>query len=256
MKNIGTLFLLSTTLISCAGSQHYGNGLGDQFAQFEDRSESEVNPTPHYKVRHFDKKKKRGPASAGRETSKDISKLDNKKVYFLSLYEQYLTFSQIYPSFKKSIKTCASFHQEFINYNDRPKIWKYELKEEITDDIENVVWHVPYEGQRATKETLPLAMKSHMDRTHTEIKQLCDNGFSDNYYAFANYITLAQGEKVSAKTLEGANSLVKMSIVFNKLLIENLAHKEKADIGRGLASKTEDIEYTDISFRRMQALWF
>lgn len=99
-------------------------------------------------------------------------------------------------------------------------------------------------------------MKSHMDRTHTEIKQLCDNGFSDNYYAFANYITLAQGEKVSAKTLEGANSLVKMSIVFNKLLIENLAHKEKADIGRGLASKTEDIEYTDISFRRMQALWF
>ncbi|WP_419172342.1 hypothetical protein [Halobacteriovorax sp.] len=255
MKKIGTLFLLSTTLISCAGSQHYGNGLGDQFAQFTDRSESEVNPTPTYKVRKFEKKK-RGPASADSQTSKDISKLDNKKVYFLSLYEQYLTFSQIYPSFKKEIKTCASFHQEFINYNDRPKMWEYTLKEEITNDIENVVWHLPYEGKRATKKTLPLAMRDHMDRTHKELEQLCYNGFSDNYYTFANYITLAKDKKVSAQTLKGANSLVKMSVVFNKLLIENLAHKEKADKGRGLASKTEDIEYTDISLKRMQALWF
>ncbi|MFG1482161.1 hypothetical protein ABMA79_03625 [Halobacteriovorax sp. HFRX-2_2] len=254
MNKLATLILLSS-LMSCATGTHHTETIENKIAGFEDRSDSEINPIPSYKIRAF-KKKSRGPASVGEEPTKDISKLDNKKVYFLSLYEQYLTFSQLYPSFKKEVKTCAYFHQEFISYNDKPRIWDYQLKEEIDDSIENIVWHLPYDGERATKSTLPLAMQEHMDRTHYELTKLCDNGFSDNYYVFENYITLAKSDKVAAGTSEGANSLVKTSLVFNKLLIDNLSTKKKVNVGRGLASSTEEIEYTDISFRRMQALWF
>ncbi|MFG1499310.1 hypothetical protein ABMA70_03810 [Halobacteriovorax sp. XZX-3] len=254
MNKLATLILLSS-LMSCASSTHQTESIESKIAGFEDRSDSEVNPIPSYKIRSF-KKKSRGPASVGQELTKDISKLDNKKVYFLSLYEQYLTFSDLYPSFKKDVKTCAYFHQEFSSYNDKPKTWSYQLREDIDDNIENVVWHLPYDGERATKATLPLAMKEHMDRTYYEISKLCDNGFSDNYYVFENYISLAKSNKVYAGTSEGANSLVKTSLVFNKLLIDNLSTKKKVNIGRGLASKSEDIEYTEISFRRMQALWF
>ncbi len=255
MKKLTTLFFL-ISLTSCSSFNPSKDPIEQKLSEFEDRSNSEVNPIPPFKIRHFDKKS-RGPASASEaEVTRDISKLNNKKVYFLSLYEQYLTFSSLYPSFKKEIKTCAYFHQEVVSYKDKAKNWEYELREEISDDIDNIVWHLPYEGKRATKETLPLAMKEHMDRTYTELSNLCYNGFSDNYYVFENYITLAKDKKVAAGTQEGANSLIKNSIVFNKVLIDNLSKKKKVPVGRGIASKVQEIEYTDISFRRLQALWF
>lgn len=255
MKKISAIMVL-ISLVSCANSSYQNEVIKQRLSQFEDRSTEEVNPTPPYKIRQYSKKT-RGPAStSAHDTSKDISRLDNKRVYFLSLYEQYQIFSSLYPSFKKEVKTCAYFHQEFVSYNDKPKLWKYDLKEDITDDIENIVWHLPYEGERATVLTLSLAMKEHMDRTRSELETLCYNGFSDNYYIFENYITLAKSKKVKAGTQEGANSLVKTSLVFNKLLIDNLSTKSKVRSGRGIASNVENIEYTDISFRRMQALWF
>ncbi|HLT22902.1 MAG TPA: hypothetical protein VKZ84_05650 [Bacteriovoracaceae bacterium] len=94
----------------------------------------------------------RTPASAV-----DVEKLSAKRVYFKTLFEQYLTFSELSQTTKK-IDHCPAFHSDFLEA--RP--------------LEGVI------SQRRSDHII-----ASMEQ---ELVELCDRGVSANYYRFENLV--------------------------------------------------------------------
>ena len=250
MRTNLSLITIFTLLSSCGSYYKKPESIEAKMARYTSKDES-VNNVPDYMVSSYKYKGSRYPASADREEVNE----SNKSVYFLSLYEQYQSMAELYPTNKKVIKYCPTFHQEILKKS--PRVSVYKLKNEIDFSKSSIVSSLDFDGQEASKKNLSQAMSIYMDQTYAELTQLCESGVSSNYYIYENFITLAQKNGVLGKNQDSLNALFKTTVFFNDALISSISDKEKIRTrGRSIAStKKLEVDYTQEAIRRLRATW-
>jgi hypothetical protein len=228
----------------------------------------------------------RSPASS-LEVSRETANLSTKRLYFMTLHDQYEEFKQISEINSPTIQRCPNFHSglvdnrvrvskenqmnQLINWMDlEQKLSKHdELKSnpelqlpmsehEIYPNVSDV--YLKDKTNKNLSELVREGMRVHLKKLQAELEELCEHGNSDNYYAFENLIT-----SVSNKGLEpaadGAKILLKTTLVSNMVLLNSL-QRWIPSTGRSPASVTvnnnnmssENSKQNEI-FRRLKTPW-
>lgn len=242
------IFLVTSLLMlaSCASTYRRPESIEEKMARYKSRSVS-TNKIPKYEVESFSYSRGRVPASAYKAQGLDYS---NKNLYFLSLYEQYESFTELYPEYRKDIKHCPVYHQVLLDYKDTPKKWSWSKKTKNDYQNKTIVKQLPNSSS-----SIPIAMRDHMDRNYEELSQLCFTGASDNYYIYENLIEITKKNKLG-KNAQGVNSLLKTTLFYNETLLNTIGEKSRARAkGRGLASTKKKVNYTQEALTRLKANW-
>ncbi len=234
--------IMTLSLVSCASIYRRPESIQDKMSRYRSK-EIRTNIVPDYFAKDFSF---RGRIPASAEDSLDYT---NKNLYFLSLYKQYEHFSELYPSFKKNVKYCPRFHQELLTYREANKSTTFVKKEKITEnhDFLNVV----SKGHSNVEE----GIKKHMNRNFDEIIQLCEQGYSHNYYIYENLVTLSKEPGVILRNKESYNILLKNPIFFNQKLLTTIGSERRIQ-SRGIASTTLDQDFIKEASHRVGAKWF
>ena len=126
----------------------------------------------------------RAPAEMKVEQVQDKSP---RRIYFSSLYFQYLTIAEYLHSDQK-IESCPAFHHDKIETDERrvPKVALYKAKN-IDLAGKNFFPELAFNGA--------LSLADHHSNIHQELVTLCEEGVSDNYYKFDNLVTYYADKK-------------------------------------------------------------
>ena len=241
MKNLTALLSL-ITLISCGSYYRHPESIGQKMDRYRSK-EIRTNITPDFRVSAFKRGHTRSPASAEIPSAS----MNNKKVYFLTLLDQYNSMLSMYPTYGKKINLCPRFHQEVLEYKESRETPKWSAKSTINPDpiISSIQTdHPDFES----------AMRAHITRNHDELAQLCEQGSSHNYYIYENLITLSKEPGVLLGNSDGVNILLKSPIFFNQKLISAIGAKQKPK-GRKIASKNNSEDYNILALRRVNSTW-
>lgn len=255
-----TSTLINTILIlGLAGCSHNYAGpesFREKMARFQGR-EKEYLEVPELPVLDSSANKlnnlgnKRSPASIAPNRSEDTD-LSNKRLYFLTLYSQYLELSQWSAKNFETIKSCPHFHSTIlgqknianIEHNQKSQILEKVLAQNIEKDklalypelvlplergpeMKSVykVWQEDKISSVEEKsEILFEALNLHIQKLESEVKDLCSTGSSDNFYIFENLMTHFGSD--SGKQVEPSRSnigiLLRTNIYTNMALITML----------------------------------
>lgn len=154
---------------------------------------------------------------ARKPASLKAENLDEKspgRVYFSSLYYQYLTLSQYLHSDSK-IESCPAFHHDKIETEERQvsKVTLYKAS------------HIDLAGKNYFPELAfnkQFSLSDHFEGLHQELATLCEEGISDNYYKFDNLVTY-YADKKDFHTRPGAMAAVlKIPVFANYYLVKML----------------------------------
>ncbi len=283
-----TLSLAMTTMsllaISCSSGFKRPESIEEKMARFKAKNIGQ-NFTPSYKVANVDFTKKargRGPASVGKKNTGE-SNISNKRLYFLSLHNQYQQLKQYVSSDSApTLNICPRFHTSLVKYKetygDQPyktKVYspkftvsqlgdadysaKYpELYLPVSKDgkTPTVMDMVSKTENKKVEEVVKEAIKVHLSKTYIELKELCDYGSSDNYYVYENLLTHIQRKDEGwPASNDNMTVLLKTTLVGNMALIRSLEYQSKAEASRGIASVNNEVYYDDEVLDRMNADW-
>ena len=152
------------------------------------------------------------------ETKLEVEEVEGKsarRVYFSSLYHQYLTLGQ-HMDKNPGIKFCPQFH------HDRTEVdATYAVPEVLMYKASNVV----KEGRDYFPElafTKSFSLKDHHDMMKKELKVLCEEGVSDNYYKFDNLVTHYANKKSFHLDKTAMESVLKIPVFANFYLVKML----------------------------------
>lgn len=194
------------------------------FASFAFVSCSHINETP--KVVEFpfaadllnsiQSKIDRTPASIEFSAEEDKS---FRRIYFSSLYHQYVTLGQ-HTSSENQIKFCPQFHHDKVeadSYNV-PQIILYKKSSVGVKEKE-------YFPELVFNKNFSL--KDYERTIQKELETLCEEGVSDNYYKFDNLITHHSSRSAFHKKPGAMESVLKIPIFANYYLIRMLETKNE-----------------------------
>lgn len=284
IQKIIPMALSLSFLAGCAGHYKRPESIEEKMARFEPQN-SQVNQVPLINAGKYrpTRKANRAPASVS-EDSKKAKKFSNKRLYFLSLYEQYQTMSQ-YTDRQNApkINTCPNFHTSLLTYreNDHRNYSKKELNFDIatfnknatneefltknpeyylplsTDSIrprvvDIITKDIPNHEKRAV---IQKALNIHVAKTYAELSELCQTGYSDNYYIYENLLTQNKRQSLFSRSSSGINILLRTTVFSNMSLVKSLQKKEEKRNFRGLASSEEKSILTDELFQRLDVNW-
>jgi CO dehydrogenase/acetyl-CoA synthase epsilon subunit len=210
------------------------------------------------------------PQEVGPTQASEDSTLSNKRLYFLSLYSQYENMKIFAEKFDApKVKICPNFHSSLLEHYDRKtapmtsahspvvsKKFKYdidklsqadyvasrpELMLPIVKDEQHpkVLDFINNEGEKINQEKINelvhQAIDIHLAKTYSEIRELCENGVSDNYYIYENLITYIKANEFSAGT-KNLNTLLKTTVFSNMAIMTSLHENKDVSKGRSIAS--------------------
>jgi hypothetical protein len=211
----------------------------------------------------------RGPASiSSKNETKTSIPYNNKKLYFLTLLDQY----KYMKTYSKSENTpeliiCPKFHSLLVLHSENyptnsysNKAWtpeKYD-KVKFTDDkylASHPELSLPVSKGSIFPTVLDLIKKSnsqieankivytafnlHLSKTYSELKELCEYGNSNNYYTFENLNTLVNRD-VFKKNSKNLNILLRTTIFSNIALKATIEKYSAKTPSRGIASVDPD----------------
>lgn len=194
--------------------------------------------------------------SSSSETTSNESMLSNKRLYFITLYSQYLELQRFQSTKLQEIKICPNFHGVLVDFrSDYPinsfsnlslnySITDQELgliKENFSQFITNhpelilaisnemnapriidKLTTISADKLRAevVRSYLNHAIVSYTEKLKNELIFLCNNGHSESYYNFENLVSI----KFSPENAGNFNVInyFKTPVVFNHFLIEAL----------------------------------
>ena len=244
MKSVN-LIVLSLIVASCASIYRRPESIQEKMTRYKTR-DKRINQVPSYSTNIKKIKPTRYPAST--TSGQDIS-MSNKNLYFISLYEQYETFSTLFPQYSQKLNHCAFFHQPMISYKTKNKKWDWSLKNSSEISKKKIVKALP-------SDNFQNAIRDHMKRNFQEVEKLCHTGQSSNYYIYENLITLIKQKQIIRQDIESLNSLYKISLFFNEKLLNEIATKKRArSSGRGLASTKQKVNFSQEALHRINATW-
>ncbi len=195
-------------------------------------------------------------------TEKDMT---NKKLYFQNLYQQYLDLNT-YVSVEKFpvLEMCPQFHSAFLEFKKKGQkdaavnfIFSYDVAklsdttylasnpelmlpmttEEMLPRVVDYLKSRPNITASEQSETVKKALQNHLGKTYAEVKELCEYGVSQNYYAFENLMTYAKTDTIAPGT-DGMKILLKTTIFSNEAIKTSLTKFTRPTGGRFPASTT------------------
>ena len=280
---------LTLAMVACSSSSYRKpESIEEKMNRFLPRK-SEIGKIPKFEVMHIDegkyaiRKNKRTPASvdtnAGSETT--IGPFRNKRTYFLTLLSQYEDLSSYSENSAPKITTCPNFHTSLIKHRETQAIpfgvkrklnvnftadsstWKTEYLARypelslpvVSDDIiPTVADIIKRDGQSHAHEILQNALNIHIIKTHSELRYLCENGVSNNYYTFENLVTHIHRQPEFVPNSDNMKYLLKTTIFSNMALIKSIRRKSTSR-SRGIASTTSSESYGNDLIKGLKINW-
>jgi hypothetical protein len=253
-----------TSLVSSCSSGFRPESIEDKMDRFKSQNIGE-NVVPNSFVNNdlLIDAPSRGPASVNSKRSKkDILPYNNKKLYFLTLLDQY----KYMKTYSKNESTpelviCPKFHSLLVRHKESYPSSDYQKKEwtpisydqnKLTDN-KYLALHpelnLPVSKGNAIPTVVDLIKKAegnnaqivysafelHLSKTYSELKELCEYGNSNNYYTFENLHTLVNRD-VFIKNSKNLNTLLRTTIFSNIALKVSLDKNSKKTPSRGIAS--------------------
>jgi hypothetical protein len=196
MKSL--LYLMLFLLCSCAGLKH------------QDVATMELPFAPDL-VEKMQKSFNRAPASLDEF---QVEGKSSRRVYFTALYHQYLTLGH-HLNKNVDLSSCPQFHHDKIE-TDEMMIPHFSFFSDI---------QVGKQGLEFFPEvvfTKNFSIHDHHQRLNEEIKTLCEEGISDNYFKFDNLVTYyANKASFHAKT-DSMKAILKVPVFANYYLLKML----------------------------------
>ncbi|MBT7609334.1 MAG: hypothetical protein HN576_06235 [Bacteriovoracaceae bacterium] len=263
--NFISLVTLASLLSSCS-SGFRPESIEDKMVRFERQSIGDnVVPNSYVNNDLLVDAPSRAPASIGtKKSKKDMLPYNNKKLYFLTLLDQYKymkTFSK-----NESIPDliiCPKFHSLLVRYSEDHPVNDYQAKKWTPIDYDKsklsdekyLASHpelsLPVSKGSSTPTVVDLiqgasdnnenvhivhtAFELHLSKTYSELKELCEYGNSNNYYTFENLNTLVNKD-VFNKNAKSLNTLLRTTIFSNIALKVSLDKNSNNTASRGIAS--------------------
>jgi hypothetical protein len=241
--------------------------------------------------------KSRGPASRESATSveqslSDEATMSNKKLYFLTLFGQYESMKKFAAEFDAPVvNICPHFHTSLIEHNGRKgkgpmsripmrdtKKFAYDktqwgnpdyvaahpelslplAKEETTPRVIDI-----FRSQASTMtdakmdEMVHTALDIHLSKTYAEIRELCEQGVSDNYYIYENLITHIKNSSFGPQE-KNMNTLLKTTVFSNIALVtalEKIQVTPMRSIASVEAKKDTSVPYSNELMTRLNVEW-
>jgi hypothetical protein len=137
-----------------------------------------------------------------------------RRVYFSSLYHQYLTIGA-YLNQTNSLEFCPQFHHDKIE-TDAYLVPKVSFTKESSIDAEGKNFF----PELAFNRKFPL--KNYHESLREELNILCEEGLSDNYYKFDNLITHYANNKSFHMKPNAMASVLKIPVFANFYLLKML----------------------------------
>ena len=253
-------------LSSCSSGLKQSESIADKMARYKAAQYSD-NKVPQINLPTTSLSGGRAPASFKPAHNKKPLSLSNKRLYFLTLHSQYQTLNKMLGSSSPEIAICPSFHTSLVkqkgeakglkvnevevsklNFNDQgfhPELDLPITRGSVKPTVKDIMSD---EGKVAVKNALQL----HVEKTHSELQELCEFGNSDNYYTFENLYTLIKKKKVTGRS-DKLSSLMKTTLFTNHLILKSL--QQKQSMGRSPASHKSSYEKVLLNelFRRLES---
>lgn len=224
-------------------------------------------------------KASRFPASVTHKKTNFVKSFNNKKLYFSTLMQQYVKLQGYTYQNAPKVTSCPHFHTTYLKLKDShiiSSVTKHSWDKKYSDTTsEKLISHNPElalpvtfdsHGPRVIdlqssnkKDSVQKALVIYLEKMHTEINLLCQNGATDNYYTFENLQT-SEDTKLSKATVDSMTILLKSPIYLNELLIKSLSKAKIKGVSRKIASTHENrVKNIDIFYEvnaRLKTRWF
>ena len=257
-------FLILAHAFSCASDYKRPESFAQKMRRYQARLSSNSVPPLTVNIRKFRDAQSvsRIPASRSRPELKknspfnpskgirDIQNIyfSNKRLYFLSLLDQYLNFRR-YLSEKQPplINSCPGLHGAFLEYKrthiPRPRtvltniqngetLFSLPLTHKLQSKTLNDV-----DAEKRDSKLFYKALNVHTEKIHSELVELCQYGSSDNYYAYENLMNhIKRNPQGFFPSLENLKILIKTTIFANNILLSTLKKQPHSNISRSPAA--------------------
>lgn len=272
--------IASTFLFSCTS----GENIQSKMERYSPRI-GEKNIIPEIPVAKFNfTNTKRGPASTTTNSSDKDNLYSNKKLYFLTLVDEYENLKKFSKSFDApKISICPNFHTGLLNHYEKfsyepkrknltyanydvtklnspeyvtahPELYLSLSKDSTTPKVLDIITKNNNISSTQINEYVANAIDIHLSKTYFELKELCEYGSSDNYYIYENLITHTKNTNFGASE-ENMKILLKTTLFSNLAIINSLNKNENAT-GRSIASANENGSvYTKELISKLNVNW-
>jgi hypothetical protein len=271
------IIIFSLILVSCASNYRPPEGFGEKMERYSAKSKHYNIVPKTYAMDTNYKDMKRKPASV--ESVKKMMNYTNSSLYFLSLFTQFKQIQKLSEKQAGTLKRCPRFHGEYLQV-DQNNLNFFEGKIDYSLVDKNLLYDANYLAKNPAL-TLPLAKDSDSNTVRdqlekndlskvnqiieeallvqqikilNELEELCEDGTSDNFYAYQNLITHINNQKGLTPSKENMEILLKVSVFYNMALIESLkANAQKSS--RSISSVKEEGAIDNQLLYRMKADW-
>lgn len=248
-KNQVLMLAGAATLLASCSSYHRMESVDDKMTRYHSKREV-ANPVPKIAAADTTFTASRGPASYD---LKPKTSYTNKQLYFMTLYSQYEELGKYSTAMTPQIKSCPGNHAAWLNYKNKFQKASPVKKLTVMFDKDPSKWDKDYTalypelalpvsidtatptvadmikgGEKVDpKNVLGHALDIHLTKTYKELKQLCEYGMSDNYYAFENLISDVSKDKRFTASTDNMKLLLKTTLFTNMSLIKSFEGKKE-----------------------------
>lgn len=194
-------------------------------------------------------KKGRSIASVGGKYKKtQLSHLNNRRLYFVTLLAQYKSFARILGRPAGMANNCPRFHSDVLNtkslvYRESKRYQNVRLSTKSVNKQNSALYPEYFlelesnrkdltllsesrnKGKEDRKYLLLSALNTHFQTVEKEIGELCEYGQSANYYIFENMMTYIKNHHHFLKSKKAANTLFKSSVFSNMAILRSLSRE-------------------------------
>ena len=271
-KLIFILFLF----YSCASNYRPPESFGEKMGRYQSKTKRSNDIPKTYALDINYKDIKRKPASV--ETGKKMMNYNNSSLYFLSLYTQFKQIQKLSEKQAKTLKNCPRFHGEFLqadsnglNYVEGKVSFSLQDKNLLYDQnflAKNPALLMPLSESKDSITVREKLEKGDLSKINqiiedallvqqikilNELEELCEDGTSENFYAYQNLIIYINNRDLKPSK-ESVETLLKTSLFYNMALIESLkANTIKSS--RSISSVKESDAIHNQLLYRMKADW-
>lgn len=266
--------LASVLLLSACGHYAPPETFEAKMARYQVNSGSS-NVIPQIEPIAFRASSSRAPASAGVDPQGEKVGFSNKKLYFVTLYRQYNQLAAYSSSTPRKITQCPNFHSALVDHSEMaaPNVtWKPHYDTSKLNDESYTRYHpelyLPMTSSSATPRVIDIlknnssdmsvvqsAIDRHVDKTYSELAELCEYGSSDNYYAFENLHTEIKRRDVATPGPSGMRILLKTTVFSNKALIESMARWNKSSSRAPASAMIPSYDFDGEVMKRFGVPW-
>lgn len=286
MTNKKYLLLLAPAILltSCSNLESFDQ----KMARYQSREKLE-NKVPEFPAVEF-KSVNRTIASETTQvapTEMNMKDVTNKKLYFQSLYNQYLSLAEFIPEKNyPTLETCPQFHSNFLetknyspstsaaasllfSYNSEllqdknytakhPELYLPVSSDETGPKVIDLLRSKPHLKDSEQSDIVKMALTNHLGKTYQEVKELCEHGVSQNYYIFENLMTYSKTKGIFSNQ-EGVKILLKTTLFSNQALKTSLTLFKETPNGRFPASAKEvrlmKVDGQEEVMKRLNVVW-